>query len=183
MKRLFSILIFLVTATSWGAEVFWLKLNVDYSYRDPGTECTNGLASHILYFGAEVENGRVVRASLREYPFPTTYPSGPDFLAWEIARVSLHKDDEGRYWIKDWTLSPRLAAWFLVGPNINSCKPKATIATVEPTSLPFVFELEGVSEDILVSHSKRVNFEGLRKDGVAFRAHLKFQQRQYDPTR
>jgi len=169
----------LLGSTALAAEISWVKLNLDYRYRDPGTECTNGLASDLLYLGMEIEGGKVIRASLREYAFPTVRPSGPDLLPWELERLEIVHDAKSGYWIKNWTLSPRLAAWFLTGPNLHHCSPASPIASIEPETLPLAFELDGVVEGILVSHSRRHAFTGRRKDAVAFAAEIKLQQRRF----
>ncbi|MBI4405178.1 MAG: hypothetical protein HY537_13535 [Deltaproteobacteria bacterium] len=179
MRTLFISLLALTCSLASAAEIVWLRLASEFLYEDISVHCKADSFLNETFFSAEVENGVVVKAALSKASYAT--PSGNIvFNEQEVKTVELYKDSFGRYWLKNLSLTGRLATWSLSHFSIYSCQiPKPLKSTIEPDPIVFTFDTQGLGEDKIVSESNRTSFNGLREDKRPYHAEIVFTQKLY----
>lgn len=160
-------------------EILWLKLTPNFSYRDINTACSTGAfpGGRDLYFAAEVEGNKVTRAAIKDN-LSDILSSRIEFLPPEISAIALYRDSMGRLWLEQLPLSVRLLNWvfFHVSSYSEGCRPPQRLATISPAPFSFSFDMDGLGEGSLVSHSTAGKFIGKRWDGAAYEAELRFAE-------
>ncbi len=168
-------LFLLGTSSARATEILWLRVPSQFSYRDLSTVCSNESYPATLYFGAEVEGLEIKKAVFRSSLSSTAEKIV--LTSDEIKDLSLHQDKNGQLWIKTLLMKGRLLNWMIFhagGSLFGSCKPPQVLASIDPTSFSFKFEVESVGEGTIESDLGK--FRGRLNDGGAYQAELQFSE-------
>jgi len=151
------------------SQSMWLKLSSRMTYQMGKSEpCATRFWLGHVYFAADLENGKIVRAAFRSWKFPSVVEE--IFLTpQEIAGFTIGQED-GHWWFKEIKLDSRLLSWLFdyLNQDWESCHP-SRLATVAPALETFVFEWGGIPYGILVSYSDAHSFGGVRQDRQSYR--------------
>lgn len=167
-----------------GTEIMWLKIAPIFAYKDVSTSCSTSPSSVVigqLYFGAEVENMVVKRASLKDNTIEVI-TDRIYFDERDLKGIELFRDKRGRLWLKTLPLSVRLLNWVFINADSGStseCKLPQSLLTLGPAPYTFDFDVEGLWESLSYSDSRTGKFGGQRKDGTNYAASLRFTQEQF----
>jgi len=177
-------LFFLVASTVVGAaraDVTWLKLGPTMVYKDINTYCGSDFMKD-LYFGVETAaNGAVVKASIRD-SLDGLLVEQIAFNTDELPGIELVRDKVGRGWLKTLPLSGRVIVWLLHHSG-GDCRPMHRLATMASIPYSFVFNIEGLGENVLHSMTPRAKLKGQRSDGASYEAELELMQSQASTKR
>jgi len=178
-KRLASwVLSLTFCAYGFGADVIWLRLSPDFSYRDITLSCSNKIAGFPteLFFSAEVTNGKVTAARLSRSTSPNT--DAITFPTKDLGNTELTMDAAKRVWLKSLQLSSATLNWifFRAGSNLLSCRPPMALKSIEPAEHKFIFETPDENPDF-DSSSELKKFAGQRSDGKIYNVDLRLTQK------
>jgi len=173
-----------IPTSSWGADIFWLKLKMVHWYKDLGTDCKGFSSGGDLVLSAEHENGVVKRVLLANHPYTWVYKAiykSIDLSPRELASIKLFTDKKGRFWLKEVMWEPRTLMWAMQrGAEFDRvCQLPQTLQTISPGPVTLVFETEGLEDGIWVSDSPKHSYSGTRADGQAYQATMQIIQREY----
>lgn len=159
------------------ADVTWMDISADIAYSDATTACTHEATFlYEIYLAAEITAGRFTRAVLK-WGSMTMPMRQIDLSPDELAGITLQQDPRGRYWLKSFPLSPRVASFILFQIGNFACGVPQPLATVTPAPLPYVFNTPGLGVEALVNGSQALSFSGARRDGQPYTATMRLFQR------
>ena len=177
-KGLLAVIIFF--ASHAVADVLWLRFTPKLTYRDLFVACSGEFEAPTIYFASEVDGKKVLRAYLRDRA-ESVLVSSIAFEPQDLAGVELQSDKTDKTWIAQLTLSARLLNWvfFHSGDDFSGCKPSQPLATIDPGSFPFAFDLSDLGVHTDFSQSQLGKFKGRLKDGSAYQASIFLTQYQF----
>ncbi len=186
MNRLFLLLTLSLTVRVDAADIFWLKMKFNHTYKDLTTSCKSIKHGEELLLAAEHENGRLTRVIMSNFPYTSTYMAiykSIELTSEQMGQIELFKDARGHYWVKKFPLPGYVLRWILVWATERSsfCPLPQPLWTISPAPATYDFEMEGVQEGIFTSYSQKLAFKGQRSDGESYEATLQFVQREYKP--
>lgn len=123
VKTLLVLIALSLATTSRAADVFWLQMHVNHTYKDLSTSCKSIKPGEELLFAAEHEEGKLSRVVLSNVPYvwPFTYIYKSIVLTKEqIDQIELFKDAKGRYWVKKFPLPGHVLRWILYWATARS---------------------------------------------------------------
>ncbi len=185
MKKPILLILFAATA-SQAADVLWLHMNVNHTYRDLSTLCESVRPGGDLYFAAEHEDGKVSRVAFSNFPNVWPYTSihkSVELTKDQISQIELSKDSKGRYWVKKLPLQGYTLRWILfwATERYSYCPLPQALTTISPSPVAYNFEMEGIEEGVLISYSQKFSFMGQRSDGEVYEATMQLVQKEYEP--
>lgn len=165
----------------------WVRIRpTAYSYKGMTYSCIAGtgpgsptFSAASVYLSGDVEGGMVTRAYLNQ---ETTWPPYPEsyleLTTEELESMEVYRDAQGRFWLARLAASPRTVAFLVnrLAPLIACFTAPPPVATVEPSPVRFEFELDAVKAGVYVSHSQKVKFEGVGRDGRPYDGSLQLKQ-------
>ncbi len=180
----FIVVGFLCWALSGQAsELVRLTMSLDLSYEDSSLSCKTIRPGPELQVVAERSGDVLAKVVFSNYPriWPFTHIYKEFALTSSEARqVELHRDPEGRYWIKRLLLSESQWSWILytITRRATSCVLPQPLLTLSPSPDSLSFEMDGVDSGILLSYSQKLGMRGTLKDGKAYEATSRLIQKQ-----
>lgn len=179
MTRFFIAIAVFCSAPLLAADVLWLKLTPRFTYKDLITACSTEHFPTTLYFSAEIENGKVLRAGLKSHTMDV-FANRIFFLPSELEEIEWHHEVSGRLWLAKLPLSTRLLVWVFqnAGNGFQACKPSRPMKTLSPAQITYVFDV-APEESGLATSSQVGRFAGTLVNGNSFAATLGWSQEQW----
>ncbi len=183
MKLFGTILILILRYPSaWATDVVWIQFQVNHSYSDSTISCVSSRRGNPLFFAAEVDNGKILRAAFHTTPNP-----GRSLFVNldEHPGIELFTDSQGRYWLKKLSLNGRLLKWALYSASHGIpiiCGLPQPLQSVSPAEVTYEFDPNEI-EEFQFGYSKKSSVTGLRVDGKAYQAKLQLIQREFQYSR
>lgn len=168
----------ILSTVAQGGTLASLEMYSKYDYRDLESLCTNTAMAIPIYLVADVNsNGKARAIVLAKQP---QWPLGERFYltANEVAGISFHQDQAGRFWVKEMQLTARMAHWIMLNTDFGlfPCL-KNQFASLAPVT-KLEFDLEGINEGISVTISQTVEFGGKLANGSVYETEFLLNQRQ-----
>ena len=185
MRKVILLALFWGTSV-FGAEIRWIRLGLMEVYEDESVLCKASKPGEAIYFASEIENGKLARVVLSNYP--KVWPYEPiyrslDLLPQELGNIRLHRDSKGKYWLKEFPMTERMLKWMLyVGTQRSPfCIVPQPLLSIGPVPARYEFETDGIDQGIDTSYSQRLDLTGKRADGGAFRVSVHWIQKDFLP--
>ncbi len=170
---LFSSIFFL---NSYASEKTFITLGGQFRYKDKSFSCETSSLFNKVYFLAEIENDRPIKASLNKYANYSSPSTTLYFNEEELEGVIFYKDFFGKYWLKEIKLSERLAIWTLHNLGDFLCSIPQKIKALNQPFLIFFFDTENLGLEIVVSRSNEEEFKGTLVNDNNFEASLVLEE-------
>ena len=168
MKR--GILLFMVAIASSQASaatsVLWQTIYAKFTYRDYGFNCSAGSMGHYFtYLVAEVKDGKVERATLRQEYTTGRYRSQALDAA-TVAGMTVKTDATDRVWLEKLPLNAAAIHWLMKYSDFH-CDVAARLKTITPHGYPFEFKVQK-AETLDSLYTPPVRFTGETTAGKPF---------------
>lgn len=161
-------------------EVFWVRVEQEFTYKDIDRFCTTKNLPTRFLFGAEVVDGKVQAATFK-YGHFEPLAEKLAFTSEELEGIELGFDSANRRWIKSIELNARQLNWiFTRGGGLEGCVPTQPLATLSPNRFTYAFDFSNIAVDPHLS-SNFGKFSGKRKDGRLYQISLSLNERLVSP--
>lgn len=181
MKNNLGILVFLAflvgtPSIATNTEIFWVRLEKIFSYRDIDRFCTTKDMPTTFLFGAELVDDEV-RAAVFKYGSFEPLSEKLPFTSDELKGIKFNLDKSKRKWIESIDLNARQLNWiFTRGGGMDGCVPTQPLATLGPNDFTYEFNLSEILVDPQITSSLG-KFSGKRKDGRLYQSSLALTQK------
>lgn len=174
-------LFLLFTSVLRAEEIACVKMNLGLTYKDASHSCSNLATDGLVYFSAEVDGEKIVRAKFYnfpyEFPFMFIYKS-IDLKEEDTRNIRLYRDAKDRLWLKELPLTAVRISWILYYSMERDifCKVPTYAKEIAPNPALFHFETEGIDDGILISRSEQIELKGKLIDTTPYAAKVKIVQ-------